>query len=292
MTTVLGTTLLPICRCYILQHLDPFCNCLALQALQKLHALVSKAESLSSEALRTTQAESARAAQAEAVRSAQTEAVIDSLLKFKQVQAAELAKRDAVVAELQRSVAKLHTQQQGGSERQGSPADRQSQTAEGQQGGLVRQEDPLKGQQSGFERQEGEPKERHPALIAQQDPVHGHGQVEANAVGSHKAAAGAAKGSFGRSGTAAGGPLKGRTRQSTDGKISRQGPKVAVRAKATSSGATACLPQGGLSTHTDLQQRHPFTELLENEVCIFTKLRLIMFCLEVQSYMHALVIKT
>ena len=230
-----------------------------------MHALVAKAESLSSEALRTTQAESARAAQAEAVRSAQTEALVDSLLKFKQTQAAELAKRDAAIAELQRSVAKLHIQQQGGFERQ---------------------EDAAKGQQGDFERPQAEPKGRSLAFTAPQDPVHSDEQLGAGPVGSQKAAVDAVKGSSGRNGKAGIGPLKGRTRQSIDGKTSRQGAKVAIKAKATSSRTTACLlqqslstPQGGLGTQTDRQQRQPLTELLENEVCMLTKCCLTMFCL-------------
>lgn len=221
---------------------------------------MAKTESQSSEALRTTQAESARATRAEAVRSAQTEALVDSLLSFQQTQAAELTKRDDAIAELQRSVAKLHIQQQGGSERQLGSADGQSQTTEGQQDGLERQKFTLEGQRF--------------ACTAQQDAMLGHSHAGTNPLGCQKAAAGAAKGSCGRNEKAAVGLLKGRTRQSIDGRISRQGPKVAIKTKATASRATSCLPQGGLSTpqrglstQTDLQQRRAFSELLENEVC-------------------------
>ncbi len=80
--------------------------------MQKLQDKLAKLESLSTEALRATQTESARATQAEAVRYVQTEAVVDSLLAFKQTQAAELAKRDVAIAALHDLVAQLQNQLQ------------------------------------------------------------------------------------------------------------------------------------------------------------------------------------
>lgn len=82
-----------------------------MQALQKLQEKLTQLESGSSEALRAVQAESAKATQAEAVRHAQTKAVADSVLAFKQSQAAELAKRDDAIAALHRTVAQLQKEQ-------------------------------------------------------------------------------------------------------------------------------------------------------------------------------------
>lgn len=82
-----------------------------LQALQKLQEKLTQLESGSSEALRAVQAESAKGTQAEAVRHAQTNAVADSLLAFKQSQAAELAKRDDAIAALHTTIAQLQKEQ-------------------------------------------------------------------------------------------------------------------------------------------------------------------------------------
>lgn len=227
--------------------------------MQKLQGVVAKAETLSNEALRATQAESARAAQAEAVRYAQTEAVVDSLLAFKQTHAAELAKRDAAIAELQSVVGKLqghHLQQQGFPERQHNPAEGHSQTVKAQEDDIQRLERAADGQ--------------NPTSISQQDPIDSPSDVVGHQMSSHKAAGGPVKGGLERK--AAFGLLKGKTRHSIDG-ISRQGPKATVKAKAISSRAALCLlkggpstPQGVLSTQTDQQQRRPLAELTENEV--------------------------
>ena len=82
-----------------------------MQALQKLQEKLTQLESGSSEALRAVQAESAKATQAEAARHVQIKAVADSLLAFKQSQAAELAKRDGAIAALHRTVAQLQKEQ-------------------------------------------------------------------------------------------------------------------------------------------------------------------------------------
>ena len=90
--------------------------------MQKLQDKVAKLESVSSEATRANQAESARITQAEAARYAQTEAVVDSLLAFKQTQAAELAKRDDAIVALHGLVAQLQVQlQDQGSDRDTPP---------------------------------------------------------------------------------------------------------------------------------------------------------------------------
>ena len=227
--------------------------CALPQALQKLQSLVAKAETTSNEALKTSQAEADRAAQAEAAHCAQTQAIADSLLAFKQTHAAELAKRDAAIAELQCMVGTL----QGLFEGRQNPSNGHSQTAEGQQDGLQRQQRAANG--------------HDPKSIGQEDPTFSHSHIADQQEGSQKAADGPTKSSLQRK--AGIGPLKGKARQSIDGNSSRQGPKAAVKATPSSSRAAASLskggpntPKGGLNTQTDQQQRRPLAELSENEV--------------------------
>lgn len=216
------------------------------QALQKLQTITAKVEATSSEALKATEAESTRAAQAEAARCAQTDAIANSLLAFKQTHAAELAKRDAAIAELQRAVGRL----QGSFEGQQNPNDGHSQTAEGQQ--------------EGGQRQQQAASVQHLRSIGQGDITEDSGHI----VVGHKAAGGPTKGSLEQK--AAKGSLKGRARQSIDGNVGRKGPRTATtipsRASSSLSRGGPSTPQGGLSTQTDQQQRRPLTELSENEV--------------------------
>ena len=233
--------------------------------LQKLQSLVAKAETSSNEALKATQAEAERAAQAKAVHYAQTQAVADSLLAFKQTHAAELAKRDADIAELQSAVGRL----QGFLVGQQNPSDGQSQTAEGQQDGSQRQQRVANGQDLN--------------RVGQEDPTYSPSLVVDQQEGSQKAADGPAKHSLQRKATI--GPLKGKARQSIDGNSNRQGPKAAVKATPSSSRAAASLskggpitPKGAVNTQTDQQQRRPLTELSENEVWVLVKDALLLEC--------------
>lgn len=226
--------------------------CALPQALQKLQSLVAKAETTSNEALKTSQAEADRAAQAEAAHYAQTQAIADSLLAFKQTHAAELAKRDAAIAELQCVVGTL----QGFLEGRQHPSNGHSQTAEGQ---------------DGLQRQQRAANGHDPKSIGQEDPTFSHSHIADQQEGIQKAADGPIKSSLQRK--AGVGPLKGKARQSIDGNSSRQGPKAAVKATPSSSRAAASLskggpntPKGGLDTQTDQQQRRPLAELSENEV--------------------------
>ena len=238
-------------------YLTPHLQVSLVQALQKLQCLVAKAETSSNEALKAAQAEAARAAQAEAVQYTQTEAVADSLLAFQQTHAAELAKRDAAIAELQSAVGRL----QGFLEGQQNPSEGHSQTAKGQQDSSRRQQWAANGEDL--------------KSVGQEDPTSSHAHIDQQE-GSQKAADGATKGSVQRK--AAIGPLKGKARQSIDGKTSRQGPKTAVKAASNPSSAAASLSKGGPSTPKGIvdtqpkqQQRRPLTELSENEVCFLVK---------------------
>ena len=186
---------------------------------------------------------------------AQTQAIADSLLALKQTHAAELAKRDAAIGELQSVVGRL----QGFLEGQQNPSDGHSQTAEGQQDDSQRQQRAANGQD--------------PTSIAQEDPTCSHSHIADQQEVSRTAANGVTKGSLPRK--EAIGPVKGKARQSIDGISSRQGPKAAVKATPSSSRAAASLSKGGpstpkgvVNTQTDQQQRRPLTELSENEVCI------------------------
>lgn len=211
-------------------------------------------EATSNEALRTTESESARAAQAEAARCAQTDTIANSLLAFKQTHAAELAKRDAAIAELQRVVGRL----QGSFEGQQNPNDGHSQTAEGQQDGLQRQQQAASVQ--------------HLRSIGQGDITEDSGHI----VVGHKAASGPMKGhSLERK--AANGSLRGRARQSIDGNMGRKGPRAVISSRVSSSLSRGgpSTPQGSLSTQTEQQQRRPLTELSENEVFFYLPTRLL-----------------
>lgn len=226
---------------------------------------MAKAETSSNEALKATRAEAERAAHAEAVRYAQTQAVADSLLAFKQTHAAELAKRDAAIPELQSVVARLQVFLEG----QQDPIDGHHQTAEGTQNGSQRQERAANGQDS--------------KSFGQEDPISSHSHIADQQAGSQKAAGGPTKGSLQRK--AGNGPLKGKARQSIDGNISRQGSKSAVKATPSCSRAAASLSKGGPgtpkgvgNTQTDQQQRHPLTELSENEVWFFVLFSLLDEC--------------
>lgn len=201
---------------------------------------------MSNEALKATQAEAERAARTEAVQYAQTQAVADSLLAFKQTHAAELARRDAAIGELQSMVEKL-------------------------QGFLEGQQNPSEGQQDGSQRQQRAANGQDLKSISQED-TYSYPHTADQKEGSRKAADGPTKDSLQRQ--PANGPLKGKARQSTDGNSSRQGPKAAVRAAPNSSRGAASLskggpstPKGAVDTQIDQQQRRPLTELSENEVC-------------------------
>lgn len=204
--------------------------------MQKLQERVAKTESLSSEALKATQAESARATQAEAARYAQTEAVVDSLLVFKQTQAAELAKRDAAIAELHTLVVAL----QGQLQQQGLP-DGQQAAANGQSHTAEKQQEAFDGQSLASDPQQ----EHQTTQLARQ-----------------KAAVDSAKGRSQGAQKAAIGPSKSKDRHSLDVMGGRHAAKVAIKPKGGNTRAHASV-QRGASSHLD---RDPLTELPANEV--------------------------
>ena len=212
--------------------------------MQKLQERVAKAETLSSEALQATQAESARATQAEAARQVQTAAVVDSLLAFKQTQAAELAKRDAAIAELHTLVGVL----QGQFEQHGL-ASRQQAEANGQSHKAERQQEAANGQSL--------------ACVIQQEPAGDQPQLVNVVTGSQKAALGAAKGRSQGAQRAAIVPSKGKERPSLDGTGLSHAPKIGVKAKAGTSCSARASAQRGTSSHLN---RNPLAELPANEV--------------------------
>ena len=232
-----------------------------LQAMQKLQERVTKAETLSNDAVKASQAQSLRTAEAVAVRHAQTEAALDGLLAFTQTHAAELAKRDAAIAELQTSVANLQ-----GHSQQSDHVNGQHFTANGQQAPTNGQQQTADRQGADVDWQAEKVQGQTPALLTQQESKTVQQQAADTPTSKQTTPVGPSKGRSEGGQRAARVSLKGSARQSIDGAAIRQGLKAGIKVKgSTGSKGLAVVPTRG-SLQLDKQTRVPLTELSANEV--------------------------